>query len=184
MGVLIPSILYVSTFQVRNIITISSRFNIFSIQSNLKTQAEQLRTWTKLVLDYQKYHKKCTLDLGDDTKVFRNENLNRKLPLDGQILVLGELEKSGNAYAMDKRRLQWEVYWYPLAELGNIIYNYINRNGLNNTVCTVFELVSGEDTSQEEFHGLDESVVLKSLKILQSNGKCEVFDDGEGVKFF
>lgn len=153
------------------------------IQPNLKTQEEQIRTWKKLVLDFQKHQKKCTLNVGDETELFANEKISRKLPVDGRILVMTELEKSGNASG-DKRRLQWEIYWYPLDELGNMIYKYICDNGLNNTVCTVFELVGGEDTAQEEFHGLDEGVVLKALKVLQSNGKCEVFEDGEGVKFF
>lgn len=159
-------------------------FILPSIQPNIKTQEEQLRTWKKLVLDYQKHLKKCTLNLGDDTELFSNTTINRKLPVDGQSLVLSELEKSGNALAVDKRRLQWEVYWYTLDELGNLIYKYISDNGLNNTVCTVFELVSGDDTAQEEFHGLEESVVLRCLRVLQANGKCEVFEDGEGVKFF
>lgn len=122
--------------------------------------------------------------MGDDTELFSNTTINRKLPVDGQSLVLSELEKSGNALAVDKRRLQWEVYWYTLEELGNLIYKYISDNGLNNTVCTVFELVSGDDTAQEEFHGLDESVILRCLRVLQTNDKCEVFEDGEGVKFF
>lgn len=122
--------------------------------------------------------------MGDETQLFYNDKINRKLPIDGQTLVLNELEKSGNACALDKRRLQWEVYWHTLEELGNLIYKYITNSGLNKTVCTVFELVSGDDTAQEEFHGMDEAVVLKSLKALQANGKCEVFEDGEGVKFF
>lgn len=154
------------------------------IQPNLKTQDEQIKKWKKIVLDFQKHHKKCTLNVGDDSELFSNEQIGRKLPADGRTLVMNELEKSGNASPVDKRRLQWEVYWYPLDELGNMIYKYISDNGLNNTVCTVFELVSGEDTTQEEFHGMDEAVVLKALKVLQTNGKCEVFDDGEGVKFF
>lgn len=154
------------------------------IQPNIKTQEEQLRTWKRLVLDYQKNIKKCTLNLGEDTELFGNDKIGRKMPIDGQTQIMTELEKTGNACALDKQRLQWEVYWYPLDELGNMIYKYISDNGLNNTVCTVFELVSGGDTTQQDFHGLDEAVVLKSLMALQASGKCEVFEGGEGVKFF
>lgn len=122
--------------------------------------------------------------MGDESDLFANEAISRKLPLDGRTLVLGELEKTGNASTVDKRRLQWEIYWYSLDELGNMIYKYVSDRGLNNTVCTIFELISGEDTAQEEFHGMDDSVVVKALKLLQTNGKCELFEDGEGVKFF
>ena len=118
------------------------------------------------------------------TELFHNEAIARKLPIDGQTLVMTVLVKSGYACALDKRRLQWEVYWYPLDQLGNMIYKYITDRGLNNTVCTIFELISGEDTVDEKFHGLDQAVVVKALKLLQANGQCEVFEDGEGVKFF
>ena len=39
----------------------------FTVQPNAKTREEQLKTWKKLVLDYQKHNNQCTLNLGDDT---------------------------------------------------------------------------------------------------------------------
>lgn len=37
-----------------------------------------------------------------------------------------------------------------------------------------------------EFHGLDMNVLIKALKTLEINKKCEIieFDDNQGVKFF
>lgn len=97
-----------------------------------------------------------------------------------------ELEKSGNASPVDKKKLQWEIYWHPLDEWGNIIYKWASDNGMANTVCTLYEISQGENSVDEEFYGLDQSVLTKALKTLQAKQKCELmsFDDNEGVKFF
>lgn len=79
--------------------------------------------------------------------------------------------------------------------------------GLNNTICTVFELQSGDDTTSQgnlitvssalnsifsikEFHGIDLNVLHRALKLLEKQGKAEIISgsasDGSdaGVKFF
>lgn len=99
-------------------------------------------------------------------------------------MILEELEKSGNAAPLDKKKLQWEIYWHPLDEWGNIIYRWASDNGMTNTVCTLFEISQGENAVDEEFYGLDQSVLVKALRTLQAKQKCELFDDNEGVKFF
>lgn len=74
-----------------------------------------------------------------------------------------------------------------------------------NTVCTLYELVHGDDTESEcklpffyffnyltvsltsvAFHKLDSTVLKQALHHLQSEGKAELMNIGgnEGVKFF
>jgi ESCRT-II complex subunit VPS25 len=50
----------------------------------------------------------------------------------------------------------------------------------------LYELVEGEATEKQEFHGLDMDVLHKSLNTLVKSGKAQVFgsDDQQGVKFF
>lgn len=143
-----------------------------------------MKKWTSLVLIYQKAVKQAVLNVSEDSALFCNVGLNRKLSVDGRILVMEELQKLGLSWPLDKAKQQWEVYWYPLSEWARLVYKYISDNGLNNTVCTVFEMIDGEDTMNEEFHGLERSVFLKILKSLQADNKCELFDGEEGVKFF
>ncbi|XP_055594656.1 vacuolar protein-sorting-associated protein 25 [Uranotaenia lowii] len=158
----------------------------FTFQSHGKTKEQQLTTWKALILGYQKHTGKAILNLNEDGPLFVNESISRKLPSEGRLWLLEELAKSGNAAPVDKRKQQWEVYWHTLDEWGGIIYGWAAANGMTNTVCTIYELVSGENTVGEEFHGLDEDVFKKALKLLETKGKCELiaFDDNEGVKFF
>ena len=78
--------------------------------------------------------------------------------------------------------------WRTPAEWGDQLYTWIESNGMTDTVCTLYELHSGDDTVNEEFHGIDINVLLKALQALEKRGKAQVFtaeDPAEvGVKFF
>lgn len=96
------------------------------------------------------------------------------------------MQTQGNAAPVDKKKQQWEIYWHPLDEWANIISRWATDNGMVNTVCTLFELTNGDTSVGEEFHGLDQNVLVKALKVLQTQQKCELmeFDNEGGVKFF
>lgn len=156
------------------------------IQLHGKTKELQLSVWASLVLKYFRHNRETQFTIGDEIVLFSNQQIQRKLSNDGILLIMEELEKSGNAAPVDKKKLQWEIYWHPLDEWGNIIYKWASDNGMANTVCTLYEISQGENSVDEEFYGLDQSVLTKALKTLQAKQKCELmsFDDNEGVKFF
>lgn len=56
------------------------------------------------------------------------------------------MAKTGRAAPLDKSKNIWEVYWHSLDEWGNLVYNWACNNGMNNSVCTLFELREGENT--------------------------------------
>lgn len=118
--------------------------------------------------------------------LFNNTNINRRLPSEAVLLILEELGKSGNASPLDKSKQRWLVYWHTLEEWGDIIYNWAQESGFIGSVCTLFELTQGEDTTDQEFHGLDTEVLIRSLRMLENARKAELilFDDNQGVKFF
>lgn len=96
------------------------------------------------------------------------------------------MQRTGNAAALDKNKNRWEVYWHTLDEWGSIIYDYVSSKGFAGSVLTLYELSQGEDTVEEEFHGLEHGVLVKILRTLERQGKCELIvgDGEEGVKFF
>jgi len=63
---------------------------------------------------------------------------------------------------------------------------YISGRSMVNTVCTLFELSQGEETEQQEFHGLEDWLLMRALRTLEVEGKAELLTVGdlEGVKFF
>uniref|UniRef100_A0A8B9S7L6 Vacuolar protein-sorting-associated protein 25 n=1 Tax=Apteryx owenii TaxID=8824 RepID=A0A8B9S7L6_APTOW len=81
---------------------------------------------------------------------------------------------------------QGSCRWRPFRWCWRSSANKVLKNGLTNSVFTLYELTSGDDTENEEFHGLDESMLLRALQALQQEHKAEIItlDDGRGVKFF
>lgn len=138
-------------------------------------------------MKYQKHLNQAILNVNDETtELFINKELNRRLSNEGRLLIMDQLERTGHASPMDKNRNTWEIYWITLDDLANFVYRWAADNAMTNTVCTLFEITNGDMSAGQEFHELDQGVLLKALKLLEKSGKCELisFDDNEGVKFF
>ncbi|XP_014782407.1 vacuolar protein-sorting-associated protein 25 [Octopus bimaculoides] len=160
----------------------------FTIQPNFDTRKKQLEAWCYLILDYCKYHKIYCLDVTESQSsvLFYNKKLNRKLSTDSLMTILDELKKKGHLEWTDKSKRQFTVVWRSHEEWGKLIYKYITDNGMTDTMCTFYELTSGEDTVNKEFHGLEKPLLIKALKTLENEGKAELMltESIEGVKFF
>lgn len=102
-------------------------------------------------------------------------------------MVLEELRKKGHLEWKDpKTRKECLIMWRTPEEWGKLIYKYVSDRSMTNTVCTLFELTNGDETEGQEFHGLEQWLLLRALKSLEIDGKAEMmsFGDNEGVKFF
>lgn len=65
---------------------------------------------------------------------------------EGILTILEDMGRTGRAAPVDKSKNVWEVYWHSLDEWGNLVYNWACNSGMNNSVCTLFELREGENT--------------------------------------
>ena len=97
-----------------------------------------------------------------------------------------DLSKTGHAESVDKSKNRWYIYWEPVEELSAAVYRWASNNGFIGSVCTLYELIEGENTIDEVFYNLEEDVLLKVLKRLEHENKAEIMilDDSKGVKFF
>lgn len=78
------------------------------------------------------------------------------------------------------------VYWKRPEEWAEVILGWVEETGQKGTVLTLYELVSGEMTVGQDFHGMDPELFHRSLAVLVKRGKAQVFgsEDQQGVKFF
>ncbi|KAG9469518.1 hypothetical protein GDO78_020321 [Eleutherodactylus coqui] len=92
----------------------------------------------------------------------------------------------GNLEWLDKNKTRFLIMWRRPDEWGKVLYQWVSKNGTTNSVFTLYELINGDDTVGEEFHGLDEAMLLRSLEALQMEHKAEIItlNDSKGVKFF
>lgn len=157
------------------------------MQPHEETRQQQLSVWSDLFLKYLKHLNKFQLHINETSfPLYCNETLNRRLSPAMVVQILENLQSTGHACPLDKRRQEWQVYWYTLEEYGNMIYEWIQETGQTNTVCTLYEIANGDSTEGKKFHQIDEAVLVSALKLLEEKGKCELIevDNTYGVKFF
>ncbi|XP_064480399.1 vacuolar protein-sorting-associated protein 25-like [Ornithodoros turicata] len=160
----------------------------FTIQPTLATKQKQLEAWSNLILNYHRSQRLFVLDVTEalSSPLFFNRTISRKLSADGLREILNFMSKNGTVTWTDKQQTRCYVFWRSPEEWAKLIYDWAESTGNTNTVCTLFELVNGDDTKDTEFTELDTDVLKMSLQVLEKQGKAEVisFDGNEGVKFF
>jgi len=80
------------------------------------------------------------------------------------------------------------ILWRQPKQFAADIYQWAEKNGFIGSVCTIYELHSGEDVDGTSFQGADEELFRRALAILEEQGKCVVFkgetSSEDGIKFF
>ncbi|KAJ2384941.1 Vacuolar protein-sorting-associated protein 25 [Coemansia sp. RSA 2603] len=121
---------------------------------------------------------------------FANRQIHRALRVDVLREIVDELVKQGYAVWTGAKNSKDSclLFWRKPEVWAGMIHQWANDRGMMNTVLTLFELASGDDTIGQEFHGLDSATLRKALDVLQSQGKAQLFvgtlDEDLGVKFF
>ncbi|XP_005994078.1 vacuolar protein-sorting-associated protein 25 [Latimeria chalumnae] len=160
----------------------------FTLQPNVDTWQKQLTAWCSLILSYCRHHKLYALTVmeAQESPLFNNKKMQRKLSMETILVVLEELRKKGNLEWLDKNKTSCLIMWRRPEEWGKVIYQWVSKNGMTNSVFTLYELTNGDDTENEEFHGLEELLLLRALQALQLERKAEIItlNDSKGVKFF
>lgn len=163
----------------------------FTPQPNALTRQSQLRRWSSLVQAYCRHHRiyKLTVVEALETPLFQNTSLKKRLSAkDAKDVVEYMASKEGDERAewlgLDKSSA-W-IWWRKPEEWATLIASWVEETGQKGVVLTLYELVEGEATEKQDFHGIDMEVLLLSLNTLIKKGKAQVFgaEDQQGVKFF
>ncbi|XP_060059436.1 vacuolar protein-sorting-associated protein 25 isoform X2 [Erinaceus europaeus] len=117
----------------------------------MDTRQKQLAAWCSLVLSFCRLHKQSSMTVmeAQESPLFNNVKLQRKLPVESIQIVLEELRKKGNLEWLDKNKSSFLIMWRRPEEWGKLIYQWVSRSGQNNSVFTLYELTCGEDTEDE-----------------------------------
>lgn len=169
----------------------------FTLQPNENTRLKQLQSWCELVLNYCKHNRIFRLNIIDyqSSELFQNKKIDRKLSIEFIQQIIEELKKSCRAEWVietpsKKQQIQTNnciILWNTLDEWAKLIYDEVNNRGLQNTVCTYYELIESDEYSKSVIFKLDTLIMRKALGILQKQGKAEIIkldEYNEGVKFF
>ena len=77
--------------------------------------------------------------------LWKNTNINRELNTEGIQIVMNDFVQSGHGEWEDPElRTRCRILWRKPEQLASDIYDWAVANGYINSVCTVYELHSGE----------------------------------------
>ena len=159
----------------------------FTIQPVLETREKQLALWRELILRYHTDLKIKTLVV-HDCPLWKNASISRSLTTEEIQVVLQDFVHSGHGEWQDESKTRCRILWRKPEQLASDVYDWATANGYINSVCTVYELHSGEDVHGMSFQGADEELLRRALGILESQGKCTIFkgetSNEDGIKFF
>lgn len=174
----------------------------FTLQQNEDTKRKQLDAWSDLILNYCKFKRLFKLDVGEmsNSELFNNKKIDRKcsnelineifdyLIKTNRAEWIEQVSKSKNSPQLAVTSRKCFIYWHTLEEWAKLIYDYVSRNSMQNTVCTFYELTESDECKKEEFFNIDKDLFKKALRVLSQQRKAEtIFIDentDEGVKFF
>ncbi|KAE8152134.1 ESCRT-II complex, vps25 subunit [Aspergillus avenaceus] len=160
----------------------------FTPQPNSNTRHSQLQKWSSLIQSYCRHYKLYRLNLIDaiETPLFHNAALKKRVSLPEAREILEFMVGDGRAEWVDSGKGVVWIWWRRPEEWAGLLVDWVESTGQKNVVLTVYELVDGEDSVSQEWHGMDTDVMMKSLNVLVKRGKAQVFgnEGQEGVKFF
>jgi len=103
--------------------------------------------------------------------------------------VMDDFVKSGHGEWEDPDvKTRCRILWRKPEQLASDIYEWAIANGYISSVCTLYELHSGDDVHGMSFQGADEELLRRALSILEDQGRCTMFkgetSQEDGIKFF
>uniref|UniRef100_A0A7C8YFH2 ESCRT-II complex subunit VPS25 n=1 Tax=Opuntia streptacantha TaxID=393608 RepID=A0A7C8YFH2_OPUST len=159
----------------------------FTLQPVRETREKQIQLWKELILEYCKTQKIFVVSLEEDFPLFSNPVIERSLSYEAREAFLSALVVEGRAEWMDKSHRKCLVLWHRIQDWADTILRFVKDYGLEDSVMTVEELRTGVESQGTELHGMDRTVLMRALKLLENKGKLALFKgtstDDEGVKF-
>lgn len=155
----------------------------YTLQPNLDTRSQQLNLWAQVFLQYAQKHRIFIATSHDFNELTRSSEINRALNEEFKQTLFEYLVKNKHAHRDGE---SYMIFWKKPDAWGEQVFRWAIDNGRVGSVETVEGLVSGDETTREEFYGIPVNYMMIILKSLEKSRKIEMFEIGEGmaVKFF
>ncbi|ESQ43581.1 hypothetical protein EUTSA_v10015765mg, partial [Eutrema salsugineum] len=159
----------------------------WSLQPVRDTHEKQIQLWKELILDYCKAQKVFLIGVVEDFPLFSNSAIDRTLSHEARETFLSAIVGEGSAEWLDKGHRKCLILWHRIQDWADIILHFVKENGLEDSLMTVEEIRSGTESHGTKLQGIDRTILMRTLKLLENKGKLALFKrtsaDDEGVKF-
>ncbi|KAL8138957.1 hypothetical protein V2J09_004958 [Rumex salicifolius] len=147
----------------------------FTLQPVRDTRDKQIQLWKELILDYCKTQKIFVISLEEDFPLFSNPVIERSLSHEAREAFLSSIVGEGRAEWMDKGHRKCLILWHRIQEWTDIIVQFVKENGLEDSVMTIEEIRTGVESRGTELQGVDRTILMRALKLLENKGKLAIF---------
>uniref|UniRef100_A0A2K2BX34 ESCRT-II complex subunit VPS25 n=1 Tax=Populus trichocarpa TaxID=3694 RepID=A0A2K2BX34_POPTR len=141
----------------------------FTLQPVRDTREKQVQLWKELILDYCRTQKIFVIGLEEEFPLFSNHLIESR------------------AEWLDRGHRKCLILWHRIQDWADILLHFVRDNGFEDSVMTVEEIRTGVESRGTELHGIDRTILMRALKLLEHKGKLAIFKgtsaDDEGVKF-
>jgi hypothetical protein len=66
------------------------------------------------------------------------------------------------------------IHWKRVDEWADLIMSALSKRGMSGVICTVYELVHGDEYSGEVFYDMDKEVFMKAMEHSQRSGRVQI----------
>lgn len=162
----------------------------FTKQRNQEVELQRKDDWVKWIVQWARERKRTEIlvekELGGE--LFGNDAIRRRLKLEDAIEILDYMAMKGNGFWGRAGKSEFHVLYKSLHEWMKLLNDWVDATGQMGSVFTVYELLEGDDTTKEEFHGMDRALFLKVLAYMEEQGCAKIFSASDpakiGVKIF
>jgi len=153
----------------------------YTIQPHAETRERQLKIWGNILIEYFQANKvtECTsAELASDSnKIFVNQTIKRRLPIEGIKLVLENLAKINMIDWKTPAKESFFVYYYNPHEIADLIMKWSATNIKKGKLETLQWISSGEETDEKDkLHGMPLEILFKACKVLEGTGKVQIYE--------
>ncbi|KAK2967004.1 hypothetical protein RJ640_003360 [Escallonia rubra] len=152
----------------------------FTLQPVRETRDKQVQLWKEMILDYCRTQKIYVIGLEEDFPLFTNHVIERSLSHEARQAFLSALVSDGRAEWMDKSHRKCLILWHGVQDWADLILHFVKENGLEDSVMTVEEIRTGTESRGTELHGMDRTLLMRALKLLERKGKLVIFKGNFG----
>ncbi|OIT27648.1 vacuolar protein sorting-associated protein 25 [Nicotiana attenuata] len=143
----------------------------FTLQPVRETREKQIQLWKELLIDFCRTQKVFVIGLEEDFPLFSNPAIERSLIHEAREAFLSAYVSDGRAEWMDKGHRKCLILRHRIQDWTDLIVNFVKEYGLEDSVMTtVEEIRSGTESRGTELHGMDRTVLMRALKLLEHKG--------------
>lgn len=163
----------------------------FTRQRNEALEKQRKEDWVGWIVTWAKARRMTELlverELGGE--LFCNKTIGRGLSRDDAVDVLEYMRERGNGEWLTAGKDKFLVLYRSYAEWAKLVFDWVDSTGQMGSVFTVYELLESDATAKEEFHGIEQPLMIKVLTYMQDQlGTATLFTAADpskmGVKIF